>query len=98
MAERGQEARFTLEPRAALRIGQQLRREDLDRDITLQLGVASAVYDAHSAGTDQGDDAILADLLADHGARRILQHGQECAIASSIVAQWTSTVSCTRRA
>jgi hypothetical protein len=44
MIERGQDQRFTLETREAIRIEREGRRQDFQRDIAVQLGISRAVH------------------------------------------------------
>jgi len=60
----GERACFLLEPEAALGIVREGIGQDLERDVTLQLGISRAVHLAHAAGAEQGVDAELADLAA----------------------------------
>ena len=69
MVERRQQARFAREARPALGIGGEVRRQDLDRDVTPELGVACAIDLAHAAGAERGDDRVRAELTADHLTR-----------------------------
>jgi len=47
-----------------LRIMGQRSRKNLDRYITIELGVASAVNLAHAARTDGGEDLVRAQFVA----------------------------------
>ena len=49
MIEGREQARFTLEPGEAVRIGSERTRQDLDRDVASQLRVARTVHFAHPA-------------------------------------------------
>ena len=66
MVERGKQARFPREAGAALGIGREVRRQDLDRDVTTELAVARATDLAHAAGAEPRDDRVGAELAADH--------------------------------
>ena len=56
--ERGGRARLLLEAAQPLRVGQEFRRQQLDRDVTLEPRVVRAIHLAHSSGPDEGLDAI----------------------------------------
>jgi uncharacterized membrane protein len=62
MIERGEHARFALETRQALGIRGELCWKHLQGDIPPKPGVVSAIYLAHSAPTDERNDAIAAQL------------------------------------
>lgn len=66
VVERGEHPRFACEPCSALRVGRQVRRQDLDRDITIELAVAGAIDLAHAAGAKRGDDCVRAEPSAYH--------------------------------
>jgi hypothetical protein len=59
----------------ATRIGieREQRRQDLERDIAIELGIASAIHLAHRARADQRDDVVRSDSFrsrrAVNGAR-----------------------------
>ena len=69
MVERGEQARFAREAGAALGIGGEVRRQDLDRDVAPELAVARAIDLAHAAGAERRDDRVGAELTADHLTR-----------------------------
>ena len=52
MVERRERLRFALEAREPLRIGGERGRQDLDRDVAIELGIARAIDLAHAAGAD----------------------------------------------
>ena len=52
MIERGEHLRFALEPREPSGIARERLRQDLDRDLAIELGVARAVDLAHAAGAE----------------------------------------------
>ena len=55
MVERGEQARFAREAGAALGVGCEVRRQDLDRDVAPELAVARAIDLAHAAGAERRD-------------------------------------------
>ena len=65
--ERCDRLRFTLEPGPALLGGGQLRWEDLQRDLPIQLGVLSQINFSHAALTDLFQDLVVSEGLAEHG-------------------------------
>ena len=56
--ERGEQLRFALEPRQAVRIECEQLGQDLQGDFAIQLRVAGAVHLAHGARTKWGDDFV----------------------------------------
>jgi hypothetical protein len=62
--ERGEGARFALEPAAALRVICERVRQDLHGDIATELGIACQVHFAHPAGADRGGDFVGAEPRA----------------------------------
>ena len=78
MVERGHGAGFTPESRQALRIGGDLGRQHLERDIAAEPRIVRAIDVAHPAGTEGRQDLVGADALTlreVHGERRILLCG-----------------------
>jgi hypothetical protein len=65
MVQRGQHARFELEAREAVGVGQEGVREDLDRDIAAEFRVARAVHLAHSAGAEKREKFVRTKLSID---------------------------------
>jgi hypothetical protein len=59
--EAGDAARLAFEPRQAVRIGGERRRQDLDRDLPSEPGVAGAPNFTHAAGPERGDDFVGAE-------------------------------------
>src|SRR5262249_41187647 len=62
MRQRGDEARFALEPVAKLRVGAERVGKNLDGDRTIQAGIASFVALAHAAGAKRRLDDVRAEL------------------------------------
>ena len=58
MIEGGQHFRFALEPCKSLGISGERVRQDLQRNVALQPGVARAIDLAHAAGADGADDFV----------------------------------------
>ncbi len=56
--------RITLEARQALGVVREGFRQDLDRDISVLLGIARPIHLAHAALADLGGDLIDADACA----------------------------------
>jgi hypothetical protein len=69
MVERGEQPRLAREAHAPFRIGCELRRQDLDRDVAPELGVARPIDLAHAARAKRGDKGVRAELAADHLTR-----------------------------
>ena len=61
MVQRGDGTGLALEPTAALRIGGQRMRENLQRDFAPQLPIVGEEDLAHAAGTDGADDPVVAE-------------------------------------
>jgi len=53
--------------RLACSFVREIRWKELERDGSLQPRIFCSIHDTHAAGTELFDDAILRDLLADHG-------------------------------
>ena len=65
MVQAARRSRFLLEPAAIRRVLGELRRQDLDRDVALQLGIAGPVHLAHPARAQRADDLEPADTMSD---------------------------------
>ena len=65
MVQRGEDLRFALEPREALGIGGERRRQDLEGDVALQSAVTRAVDLPHAAGRDEAEDLVRTDPCTD---------------------------------
>ncbi len=61
MIEGGEDLGFALKPRQTFGVGREQRREDLDRDLTLQLGVGRAIDLPHPALADLRGDFVVAE-------------------------------------
>ena len=57
-------ARFLFEPALAIGIARECRRQDLDRDVALQLRIARAIDLAHAADAETSEDLESADPIA----------------------------------
>ena len=64
MVERSEHLRLALEPRETIRILCERVREDLQRDLAVQLRIARAIHLAHAAGADGGEDFVRAEASA----------------------------------
>src|SRR5438128_4289970 len=72
MLQRRDSTRFTVEALAQLRIGGELRWQDLDRDRPIEPRVARAVDLAHAAGSERRDNLVWPETNAGrdvHGCR-----------------------------
>ena len=58
MVQRGDRARFALEPLPANRVARELRGQDLDRDVAHETRVVGAIDLAHAATAQRLDDLI----------------------------------------
>ena len=61
---------FTLEAGHAIGVECEEFRQDLDRDVAIQLGVASAIHLAHPANPQRGQNLVGGDVSSNqrHGA------------------------------
>ena len=73
MRERGDGLGFALEPREGRRVRGERVRQDLDRDVAIQLRVARAVHLAHPAGAERGRSPRT-------GRVWFLERGSSCAL------------------
>ena len=64
MVQRGKQLRFAREPREAIVIGGHRGGQQLERDITLQPRIASAVDLAHPPAAEHRDDLVRSDPCA----------------------------------
>ena len=64
MIERREHLGFATESRQAVRIIRDRREQHFDRDVAIQLAVASAVDLPHAAGPEVGEDLIRAEARA----------------------------------
>ena len=65
MLERGRHPRLREEALAERHVVREMRREQLQRDITVEREIVRAVDDAHPAAADQRLDPIAGELGAD---------------------------------
>ena len=64
MRQRRNRVRFAFEPRQRFRTGCDRRRNDLDRDVTVQTRIACALDLPHATRSKRGADVIRADAIA----------------------------------
>ena len=64
MIERREQLRFALEARHAVGVRRERRRQDLQRDVAIQLRVARAIHFAHSPGAEGREDFVGAEARA----------------------------------
>jgi hypothetical protein len=76
MGDRREHLRFAFEPRHALGIVRNRRRQHLDSHLAMQDGVGRAVDLSHSSGADLLRDPVVRERLANHAAR-ILADGTD---------------------
>ncbi len=65
MVERGEQARLAFEPRTRARIGGNVCRQALDRNVTLEPRVAGEIHLTHAAGADERLDLVLTQPAPD---------------------------------
>src|SRR5260221_12485095 len=70
MVQGGEHPRLALEAREPIRIARHRARQDLDRDVAPELGIASPIHLTHAASAEQRLQAISAQRVAAHGGRR----------------------------
>jgi len=58
MVQRGERLRLPREARHAIRIARKGGRQELQRDVAIQLGVARPIDLAHTPGTERGEDLV----------------------------------------
>ena len=64
MIERGEHLRFSPKSRQPVGIGHERVGQDLQRDVAIELGVASAIHLPHAAGAQGIDDFVGAEARA----------------------------------
>src|SRR5262249_9218683 len=90
MIQRCQHVRFALETLHPVRIGRELRWQELQRDNAIQLRIRRAIYLAHAALANEGKDFVMPDLDAafqEHSADYTQSFFKEHAIGKSGLAQ-----------
>src|SRR5688572_13198448 len=60
MIQRGKRSRLALEPRGTFLVSNEQTRQDLDRDVAIELGIAGAIHLTHSTGANLGGDFVWA--------------------------------------
>ena len=73
MVERGEHLRFAMKACEAIRIGGERRRQDLQRDVAIELCIARAIHLAHAAGADGGDDFIRPETSGGTDGHRFVE-------------------------
>ena len=68
--QRSRRARFLLEPTQSLGIAGEGGRQDLDRHVTPQTGIARSIHLAHPAGADERDNFVDAEPHAGNQRHR----------------------------
>ena len=64
MIQRGEDLRFTLKSRKALRVSGKRFRQKLERDVAVKLRIARAIDLAHPTLADLGEDFVRAEAHA----------------------------------
>ena len=75
MRERRDRLGLALEARQRVGVGGEMRRQDLDRHLAVELGVAGAEDLAHPALAELGDDLVGAEPGSDHRVARSWRAG-----------------------
>ena len=70
MVQRGEHFRLALKPRQPIGVRRHRRRQRLDRDLTLQLGVGRPIHLPHPALADLGGDVVDAETRAGSEGQR----------------------------
>ena len=63
MIQRGQGPGFAAEARQAVRVGGDIGRQHLERDIAAEPVIVGPIHVAHSAGAEPGEDPVGPDHL-----------------------------------
>ena len=63
MIQGGDGARFLLETPQTIAIASERFRQDLDRYVTVEPGIASTIHFAHTAGAKRRENFVRANLL-----------------------------------
>ena len=88
MLDQRREARLAQEALAEALVPGKLRREHLERHLSLEAGVVGPVHDPHSSPAQQRLEPVAGDLAADTGIR-ITTHTKTTALhLSTYVAMW----------
>jgi hypothetical protein len=64
MIERREDLRLAMKAREPIRIARERGRQNLQRDVAIQLRIARPIHLAHTAGADGGDDFIRSESSA----------------------------------
>jgi hypothetical protein len=70
MVQGREHARFAFETGEPMGIGRERRRQQLDRDLATEFGVAGAIDLAHPAAADLRDDVVRTEPVAGRGHAR----------------------------
>src|SRR6266446_5946562 len=68
MREPGQDVRLASEPLSLRRVRERAAKEQLDRDIAVEVEIMSSVHLAHSAGAERLENPVVGKLFTDHGS------------------------------
>jgi len=72
------------EARYPLRISNEFRGQQLERDPALQTSVLRQVNHSHAAGPELSEDAVLGYFLADHAGENLLRRGMLGRVARQV--------------
>ena len=64
MIQGGEQPRLTRETGPAFGIGIEMGRQELERDLTTQLGVTSTIHFPHATFTERRQDAVRAEVAS----------------------------------
>ena len=98
MVQRGERLRLAREPGETIRVEREELRQDLDRDVAIQLRVAGAIHLAHSARAKQGDDLIrpqARSLCQAHGVMAACQLRR--IVTDALAGSWVAVPTRNRR-
>jgi hypothetical protein len=76
VVQRGQEARFARETGTTFGVGGEVRRQNLDRDVSPELAVARAIDLAHAASAERGDDRVRAEVTVQQRLFAVCNRGE----------------------
>ena len=85
MVQRREHPRLALEAREAIRVGRELGRQDLDRDVAPELRVARAIHLAHAARADEALDAIACADVPDEIRRERADFRRSPVVIATVV-------------
>ena len=100
MIQRGEYFRFALKARESVVIGRHCRRQDLDRDLALQLRVGRPVDLSHAAFANLRGDFVDAETRAGDESQRCREYrgeracGRDYSLSDAVVQTDSTSTSC----